>query len=155
MTDDRDIVVHDPTTHPMESYWAKRGGAMTDSRGLREALALIRRAASSEASRPYAEDGHIIGPDGLTVADWRAINAALYDLPYAANPAPAGLTSTDQLEAEQRGQPIPFANPAPAGLDVERLAMAMNKVSGILANDWAVRVATEYARLGSAAEEEG
>jgi hypothetical protein len=73
----------------------------------------------------------------------------------AANPAPAGLTSTDQLEAEQRGQPIPFANPAPAGLDVERLAMAMNKVSGILANDWAVRVAAEYARLGSAAEEEG
>ena len=50
--------------------------------GLREALARIRRAAASQASRPYSEDGHIIGPDSLTVADWRAVNAALYDLPF-------------------------------------------------------------------------
>jgi hypothetical protein len=133
MTDKRAIVVHDPTTHPMESYWAKREGAMTDSRGLREALLKV----STGLARISA---------------------------YAGEPASVEIAN----EALETIDAALAANPAPAGLDVERLRQALDNEWMERAGDtsWieddadpfakrAPRIAAEYARLGSAAEEEG
>jgi hypothetical protein len=44
---------------------------------LTAAVAPFARQAASEASRPHVEDGYITGPGGLTVGDWRALDAIL------------------------------------------------------------------------------
>jgi hypothetical protein len=153
---------------------------MTDSRGLRELVAGLIEEYDEDMTRPPsftriadlraalfanpAPAGHP-GHEGIDAPGchecWMA-NHHVHDARYvgcagcltlAANPAPAGLTSTDQLDAEQRGLPIPFANPAPPGLDVERLHTALGHVGfGGFSRDNVKAIAAEYARLGSAAE---
>jgi hypothetical protein len=179
MTDKRAIVVHDPTTHPMESYWAKRAGhqhgwcdtcnaelvaanpAPADPRVGHGVSGLFRH----EPGEPCVVCGRSIP---LTAEDVEQAMQGGYiaELPCDliaerlnttlathANPAPAGLTSTDQLDAEQRGLPIPFANPTPAELNVERLHTALGHVGfGGFSRDNVKAIAAEYARLGSAAE---